>query len=279
MQRVLVGTGASAEVTFYLNGTPTDTDSPPTYRVLNGESEEVAAGTGTPTGSPGVYTASLGAAGDQLDNLTVEWSATVGGNAATLTQLVEVVGGHIFSIADARRVRPFSSEEAWPEPLLRDMRVLVEQALEDACGRAFVPRYARERIDGWGRELVLGFPDVRRLRKLTVDGTPLTADELAEVIVTPEGTLYRPSGFPEGRANIEAVYEHGMSAAPGRVPLAAIKVLRQLAVDSPVSDRAVSLTNEDGTYSSFVVAGVRGAAFSVPEANAVVSHYREPVIA
>lgn len=280
MQRVLVGTGASVEVTFHLNGTPTDADTAPTYTIEREDGTEVASGSGSPEGSPGVYTAPLGAAGDQLDRLTVTWSATIAGTAATLTQHVEVVGGFLFSLADARGMQPFTNAQAWPDDKLLAARVLVEQAIEDACGRAFVPRFGRALLDGQGGpELVLPHPDVRRVRSVAVDGTALTADELAEVVVTPEGSLYRSARWPAGRVNVLVEYEHGMRAAPGRVPLAALKVLRQIAVDSPVSDRAVSLTNEDGTYSSFVVAGVRGAVFSVPEANAVVRQYREPGIA
>jgi hypothetical protein len=53
------------------------------------------------------------------------------------------------------------------------------------------------------------------------------------------------------------------------------KAVRYLVVDSPASDRAISVTNEDGTTQSLVVSGVRGALFSIPELNVIVSEHRQ----
>jgi hypothetical protein len=214
-----------------------------------------------------------------LDLLRFEWTATLDGEAQVFESWVEVVGGFLFSVADLRKLAPFRPEdgEDYTDADLEAARTAAEAALEDACGVAFVPRYARERLDGAPRgDLLLGHPRVLAVRSVTVNGAALDADALALVEPLAEGTLYRPAGWSCGRRAVEVVYEHGHRFTPPRVSRAAMLLARHVLVESPLDDRASSVTNSDGTFQVFVTAGVRGAVFSLPEANAVVEAYGYP---
>ena len=82
-----------------------------------------------------------------LDTLKITWTSTLKG---TLVSYVEVAGGFLFSISQARALKPLDNVTNYPTAVLKDMRITVEQALEDACGVAFVPRYERETVNGDG---------------------------------------------------------------------------------------------------------------------------------
>ena len=80
----------------------------------------------------------------QLDILTVEWTASTG----TVYTGVEVVGGFLFSLADARISRRWTTRPAYTDRMLINERTRAEQTIEHACERAFVPRYAMESVNG-----------------------------------------------------------------------------------------------------------------------------------
>jgi hypothetical protein len=101
-----------------------------------------------------------------LDRLRVTWTSTLKG---TLVSYVEVVGGFLFSIADARALKPLDSAVSYPTSQIVSTRLLAEQALEDACGVAFVPRYSLETVMYAGSPLVLK-PQGQTIRTLTVRG-------------------------------------------------------------------------------------------------------------
>ncbi len=149
------------------------------------------------------------------------------------------------------------------------MRTLVEESLEDACGVAFVPRYRREIVSGRGTtQIVLSQPRVTEIRSVTLDGvavTPLAAPSA-------QGVSYMPAGWAQGRGNYVVAYEHGYPFAPARVKYAALRLAKRWMVDSPVDERATSVSTEDGTF-SLVTPGMRGAMFDLPEVNAVVQMY------
>lgn len=208
-----------------------------------------------------------------LDTLTVEWTTDTGDD---YQEVVEVAGGHHFGLGLARGIEPFKSYAAdYPDEDIIRERAAAEWDLENECGQAFVPRYARARFDGHGlTDLILPFPTLRRVRAVTIDGTALTADELdALTTYREDGVVYRSAGWPAGRQNVEVVFEHGMDTAPGRVPQATLALVRHYIVDSPVDDRAQQVTNEDGVTLSLTVAGRYRNVYAVPEANAVVAQY------
>ena len=110
----------------------------------------VAAGSATTgTGSaPRVFTLTP-LQTSQLDVLTASWSS---GGAVIGTTRHEIVGGVYVSVAGLRATEPALAEVAeYPSAKLVEAREQVEAMFEDACGRAFVPRFRVDVLSGNGR--------------------------------------------------------------------------------------------------------------------------------
>src|SRR4051812_10793606 len=161
--------------------------------------------------APGTATAGAGAAARTysltattlLDWLNVTWTSTVYG--ARRPDRVEVVGGFLFTLAQARAVLPTASTAE-----LRDARAYAEEQLESALGYSLVPRYARETRPRrrWTGVRPLR-PYLRAIRSLTVDGTVLAAAEVAALTSTPGGIVINAFPTWTGWSSVIVGYEHG----------------------------------------------------------------------
>lgn len=215
--------------------------------------EVVAAGTSAPEDpdAAGTYTVAVSAA----QVATLEWLAATW-KVAGVTRAVtvhEVVGGYYCSVADAHTVEQFGTV---PAATLRRVRGEVEAEFEQITGVAFVPRYARVRVDGTGRTtLAVPFSQVTSVRSVRVysDGvtyTTFTAGELAAVPASRTGLLVRTDGavWPTGRQNIIIEIEHGYSSVPADVKRAAIARLRSRVnqAASGIPSNALSFATENG---------------------------------
>ena len=202
----------------------------------------------------------------QLDVLKLTWtSATLG----VRTSYVEVVGGFLASVAEIRAESPLSNTTTYPTTSIIAARTIAEQALEDACDVAFVPRYAREVRNGNGSTDILPFrPLPRSVISAVVDGTTVT-----DVVIDQErGTFYRAAGWGSTRQGVTLKYEAGYAYPPANCAQVVAKLVKFLLVDSPANDRATSIASDEGTQ-FLVTAGVRGAIFNIPIANAFVESY------
>jgi hypothetical protein len=205
------------------------------------------------------------------------WSAAVDGETQSIDTPVEVVGGFLFDIPTVRGMG--ITADRYSDATVAAARTLVESELEDACKRAFVPRYVRDVLSGDGSTTLL-LPQrlASAVTAVTVDGVALTSDELAELVLDPDtGELYRPLGWSKGRRNIAVRYVHGHQ----RPPAAAVRAGQDLIKDvltyptAPIDPRASLISNDLGTL-SLVTAGIRGAMFSLPSCNALVDAYALP---
>jgi hypothetical protein len=208
-----------------------------------------------------------------LDRLRVTWTSTLKG---TLVSYVEVVGGFLFSIADARALKPLDSAVSYPTSQIVSTRLLAEQALEDACGVAFVPRYTYETVDGTGNwQLVTRWPKVTTIRSATVRSygtvTTLAASDIA--LLTYGGASTGGYGWPCGVGNVTVGYEHGYSAPPERVRRACLLLARNWLVTGPIDDRASTFSSADGGTFAMVTPGRGGSIFGIPEVDVVVQQY------
>jgi hypothetical protein len=271
MQRILRSTVATLTVTFEVDGVATDpVPADCTVEIVRDDGTVLVASTPAQYGTTGQFSYTLGILETaDLDILTANWTSALG----VLTTTVEVVGGFLFTLSEARQTAPLDNLVRYPTSQLVQMRTLVEQALEDACGVAFVPRYAREtRLNGQGGGIITTkWAHVTAIRSATIDGTLLTAGELADINPTNVG-LYKPSGWALGYGNVEVAYEHGDPHARERVSRAVIRLAKRWLVEGPVDDRATSFSNDDGTY-SLVTPGRRDELFDLPEVNAVRKQY------
>lgn len=215
-----------------------------------------------------------------LDTLTADWTVTFDSFVQTATTTVEVVGGFLFTVGQARQLEPLNNETRYPTSKILEARTLAEQTIEDACGRAFVPRYRQETLHGTGTsDLLLTMPDLRAIRSVstTTSGvaTAYTSDELALLAVNPTGLLYNTGAtWTAGVGNITVGYEHGLAMPPARVSQAALILARSWLVKGPVDDRALGQATAGGDFSfGLATPGRNGSWVGLPEVDAVIDQY------
>ncbi|WP_410676657.1 hypothetical protein [Amycolatopsis sp. cmx-4-68] len=283
LTRAVVGQAVTLAHTFLLDEeTPVDV-SAGSVAVVVKDPAGVTVASGTAThGSTGVYTFVLPPQ-PAVTLLTVTWTGTIAGNLTTVTDLVEVTGGTFFSIAYIRNAdAQLADVEEFPTAALVAARLETEIECEDICGRAFVPRYWRETLDGTGTsDVLLGKPDIRKIRSVAMSsraGLPtvaFTADQLAALAVTADGMLRRTdAGFwTEGIANVVLEEEFGLDAPPQPLREAALVRLRSLANKhrSMVPDRASSFTSVDG--GTYRLTLPKRKSTGIPDVDAVYARY------
>lgn len=250
--RVLRTAAVALTHVFYIDETPTSASTGVVVTVRRLDGTVVTTGPGV-VGTPGSYTFTVPGQAT-LDTLVVEWVATsIGGAVVTATDYVEIVGGYLFGLAEARAQPPPLDSTRYPTATLAQKRVEVEQECETICGRAFVPRFRRVALSGSGSStLLLPDGDVRALRAVSIGGTALTLAELGAVSTLASGVLDRAGGYwPAGGNNIVVEYETGMDYPPEEIRMAAMLRLRSRLsmTSSGVPDRAISWSAQDGgTY-------------------------------
>lgn len=188
------------------------------------------------------------------------WTATWtdAGDSSAHTTLVEVVGGYVFSLADARNSDATLGNTAkYTDAAILVARREVEDDFERICDVAFVPRYRRERLSARGRAVMLPTPRPRVVRSVRVydsDGvtfTALTATELTALTVDDSGLIHG-TGLPSCHDNVVVEWEHGHDRPPGKVKTAALRYLR-MRLNEPTSaipDRATTFSvDQGGSYS------------------------------
>lgn len=182
-----------------------------------------------------------------LDMLTATWSSSLLG--ATVTY-VEVVGGFLFTLAQARTDSDLSNQTSPTDALLREKRTIAEVELEHALGVALVPRYARERLSGSGRQLLqTSWAMPRTIRAVTAAEQALS---VAQVQPFRFG-FRRDEGWPEGFSNIVIGYEHGYDFPPGDVLRAALALTKR-ALSTPQSSSAGIVVRAEAGQSAITYA-------------------------
>lgn len=276
---------------------PTDADG--TVGVSLARLDGTVVTAGNATGPDGEHRYTYPYAGSAtLDHLTVTWTATVAGDALTLDQdQLEIVGGFWFGIAEARKADPaLASLGKFPTTDLEGYRIEVEDEGERICGQAFVPRFAREILDGTGRpSLRLRWPWIRTVRKVAISniyGDPmidLTADQLRRVAPGDDGVLRLDDGFlwaatgwtwgtvwPPGRRNVLVEYEHGRDVPPADIRRAGRIRIKSLALQplSALPDRAERIAvTEAGTV---LLAVATRDTVGLPEVDGAYARYPDP---
>lgn len=270
MSQHLLGAPATlAAVIRDETGEPDDSVTGVTVTVTRADGTALATAQAATNGADGSWTYALTASqAATLDVLTATWSAS---SVVRATTYHEIVGGFLFSLAEAR-----AADRAFAENRFRDERILATRAEVDAeftdiCGVSFVPRYTVEKFSGNnGCALVLA-PESRTVRRVVIDGT---AQDLASFTVSPAGILTTTTGlFPYGHQNIEVHYEHGYQVVPD--PIRAIAIRRALerltAERSAIPDRATSFSVAEGGTYRLDTAGARKT--GNPDIDAVLARY------
>lgn len=252
LHRVLVSTEVTLSHTFMANDAPVNPDS-------GGVTATVARLDGTPVtsvaatpGATGVFSFALPDV-DDLDAYTLDWSGIFGGGSVTIRDYVEVVGGYLFGIDQARHYGSNLSTTTWPTPTLMDRRTSIEVQAERIAGVAFVPRFARIRLTGSDdSSLFLGVRHLRRVRKVTYNGVTWPQAAVDAIPPSVSGVAELDGGtwpcWPRQGLIIEL--EHGMDYPPQDASEAGIVHMRSR-LDLPsqnVPYRAISFQAGDGGF-------------------------------
>lgn len=218
--------------------------------------------------SGGLYTYELSPADlPGVELLRASWE--VADDGGTFETVVEVVGGWLCTLEEIQAAFA-GAATAKTMAQLTTGRMIAEALLEDECGVAFRPRYARETLEGGVSEVLLGNP--RPLRLISVTDADDVALDLDEITLARVGTMKRDTPFPAG--DLEVVYEHGWERPPAGAARAAAQLARFAIAERPsnLDDRATSYTTDLATY-TLITPGLRGAVTSLPEVNAFISRY------
>lgn len=286
VQRIARGAAATLTLTVIdTDGDPAEPSGTVTVTVEKADGTDVlAAGTATTVGATGIRTVALTAAQTgTLERLTATWT----NGTTTWTTYHEIVGGFLFSVAEARAFDPavlgVGASNPFTNADIVTGRGVVERRCEFICGRAFVPRYARLTLDGTGTsELVLGVTEPRSIRSARVLAsagsatyTAFTADELAAIALSDDGTIRRTDGgvWVEDRANIVVEVEHGLDAPPEDLADAALLHLRHQLTRPRAALMAQATAVNDGDGTSYDVAGAEIYKTGISDVDAVYEQY------
>ncbi len=274
--RVIAGRSATLTHTFYENGVPTNpTPDAATVTITRANGTALVTDAAATDAGVGVVTFTLTPAQTAtLDVLTVTWKATIGGQLQSFVDVLEVVGDVFFTLADARMLPGpnggvLKDPIKYPDAAILAARDMASDAIEHAANVRFTPHYFTETLDGArGQYVRLRTARPRSLMAVTINATTVTDAQLLA-----DGRVYRELGWAADPRGIVIAGTAGYDRVPARVAHAALLLAKRWLVDTNISDRATTTTNSDGSAQYFVTAGVKGALFDVPEANAVIEDY------
>jgi hypothetical protein len=249
--------------------------------VTRGDGTQLSTGNATHTGivGSGTYTYTV-APQTELDYLTVVWAGTFGGVAQSITSYAEIVGGLLFALSDLRAFgdRTLADVTTYPDEDLREARERITDLFETVCGVSFIPRYARDTLDGydsWNLDLYHNRP--RRIIAASINGTVLSAPEIAAISLYPSGRICRQptqtSWWGPTRQNVVVAYEHGWTSVPSDIARAALVLARYELVSNDLSDRMVGFDNDLGSVRLSVPG--RNYPTGIPVVDATLARYDE----
>lgn len=291
VERLLRGFPQTIQTTFYLDGVAATAGTVTVTITKADGSALVTDAATTAAGTPTFVYSYVLPAQTNLNDLTATWTGTISGSPATATTEIEIVGGFYVTLAAIRALPNLSDTSKFPNAKLIDARQWFETTFERATGVAWVPRFARDRVDGSGtstlmlprwpvrRNPVTGLPAILSVRDYTTSAAYTSYDSAALADLVIDGPhLRRVNGtaFTSGARNLVVEYEHGFDRPPADVVEAAkITIQRKLLEDH--NGRLPYLTITDGIAQRFTVPGVKGP-FSVDEANeaAAANDHRLP---
>lgn len=268
--RVLTTAQVALSHTFYVDELATSATGPVTYALKRLDGTAVASGTASGPAPIGVYTVTVPAQ-PVVDVLTLDWTGVISGATITARDFVEVVGGYLFGIAEARAMPPVLDAVKYTTARLAQKRISVEQECEAICRQAFVPRFARVAVPTGRATLLLFNTNVRALRAISINGV---TQNLTGLAVSSSGVVSGgswPKTTPDRPAIVE--YEHGWDYPPEDLREAAILRLRsRLSLgDTGVPQRALSFSVADGGV--YRLSTPSATQTGIPEVDGVYARY------
>jgi hypothetical protein len=281
VDRILQGIAQSVFLTVSVDGSATDpTPDSATVRAVRADGTELQPTTQAADAGVGKFAYTFTPAQTALlDTVTLYWTIPMGGVEQVFTSTVEIVGGFLFSIGEAR-ARGLTDVTAYPAEMIVRKRTLIEQRLEKACGVAFVPRYALQTWHGAG-DYVLSpqWPMPYMIRSVTRGTTPVTP--VSAAVWIQGGNFQLSSGWSYRAESVTIGYEHGHLALPEPARDAALDeaVLSLSQASSGQDPRIASYSTDDGSVRYFDPGATGTAGFSSQLANQFVNDWNMSVLA
>lgn len=278
--RVLVGQPASILWNWRLGSTSTAPSDPPTRVGVfrpDGTALPGAPATAAATGNvaePGEVSFLLPTQAE-CTLLRVTWTATVGGQLRGLTSWVEVVGEHLFDLADLRAFEwggftqgaaPLADTAKYPDAKLLRLRDQIADEIEEWTGTSPMERYTSAilRPSGASKRLALETPGYHPRRVLSLkNGTAVWGSNLIAELVLGISIIEHPYRTFADPVAIE--YVRGLARVPTTIAEAAMKLAIFKARPSQIPARAISLTDERGTMQLSVPNYERRRYYGVPD--------------
>jgi hypothetical protein len=211
----------------------------------------------------------------QLDILTATWAV---GGVDVATTTAEVVGGVYASVS---AIKALESAITASDAAVKVARAEVEQMFEDACNRAFVPRFRVDLLQSSGTfRLFVRRPEVRRVawvEEIDWQGVakPIPVNE---VEVGTDGVLRRLGSlpWPDSSARVRVAYEYGLDRPPADLVRLMVQVVRARLnlFSSGLPDRAVQFSPIEGGSVTLATPGVGGWITGMPEVDEALKRYR-----
>lgn len=231
-------------------GVPLTLDADPTLEVTSdlGQTIDTSAVTAI-QGSPGSYSVTV-APVDDPDLLTFTWTGAAGSSTFILQDTHDVVGGVYLNVAELA-VLPDLDETKHPLSRRIDLRDEFEDIAERWTGKAWVPRYAKDRLP-YATHLLSNLA-VRSILA-AVDGDDVAAD-FSDWLLEPWGLVTSTSGAPvlTGTWPYTVRYTHGADRPPVELKNACAAYVRAKALQggNRVGRDVLSMTDPAGIGTQF----------------------------
>lgn len=266
-QRILTGSAGALELTLRdADGEPDITPTTITVRVTRGDGSTLLAGGTATTQSGSTHTVTLTRAQTATpDRLTCTWST---GGVEIATTVVDLVGGHWFSLSEMRNRTGVSKRS---DDELRAARDAWADLADRATGVAWVPRWWRETFHHSGGWIIV--PEWARVRSVvscTVDGSPV--DVSGWGLDADGGVIVADTALAPAEAVL--TYLHGFDMPPRPLVDAGLEYVEwRLTSDrNGISPRALGFTASDGGTYRFASANVDNPT-GLPDVDAMLRHY------
>jgi hypothetical protein len=265
-------------ITLYLrddDGGLVDATGNVTLTVKNAIGTVVTSGTAT-RASLGTYTFTLIAANNAvLDTYEVTWSATVAGQAGTYVTRHEVVGAHLFGVADLRTYDTSMTAATYPGADVRKARDEATDQLERPGSTFGSLRGVRVTLDGSGTD-TLRIPHtlVSTVLSCTVDGTSISP---ANIAAYGDGRLVLPDGvWASGYRNVVLHYEAGWTNVPPPLATAAMILSRERLVQNTAAGSMRATAQITGDFAFRLTIPGRDGWTGIPQVDEAIREYLFP---
>jgi hypothetical protein len=264
--RVLTGRPLSLSHTF-LDDEDALTPDAVTVTLTDAQGSTVATGTATADGEGWSVTLPR----QPLGVYTATWD---GGDVAVDETPVEVVGGFLFSIPQARKSDDYLADaDAFPAQEIREYREVVDEEFEKITGRSFVTRsLERTFVADDSPELLALIPDAQAVESVTINGVQV--EDVSGYRISRLGKITAPDFFRDGDV-VTVRVRYGYRTPPADVARVGMIRLRALlaAESSGIPDRATTWQPGEGGTFRLATAGQGKWKTGIPEVDSTLQNY------